>query len=45
MEERKEIIKEYAEVGITWWAEGVDLKTKEEVLEVIQAGPPRIYAV
>lgn len=42
MEERKEIIKEYAEVGITWWGEDVDLKTKEEVLEVIKTGPPRI---
>ncbi len=42
IEKRKEIIREFANAGITWWCEDVDLDTKEEVMEVIQAGPPRI---
>ncbi len=42
IEKRKETIGEFAEVGITWWMEDVDLETKGEVFETIQAGPPRI---
>jgi len=42
IEESKEIIREFANIGITWWAEDISLKTKEEVLKRIQAGPPRI---
>ncbi len=42
IEKSKEIIGEFAEAGITWWLEDINLKTKEEVLKRIQAGPPRI---
>ncbi|MHA1219089.1 MAG: LLM class flavin-dependent oxidoreductase [Candidatus Heimdallarchaeaceae archaeon] len=42
IEKSKEIIREFANIGITWWTEDINLKTKEEVLKRIQAGPPRI---
>ena len=42
IEKSKEIIREFADAGINWWAEDINLKTKEEVLKRIQAGPPRI---
>ncbi|MEE9410244.1 MAG: LLM class flavin-dependent oxidoreductase [Candidatus Heimdallarchaeota archaeon] len=42
IEKCKEIIREFAEAGITWWIEDVYLETKEEVFERIQAGPPKI---
>ncbi len=42
IEKSKEIIREFANVGITWWTEDINLNTKEEVLKRIQVGPPRI---